>query len=444
MLAVAASCAAIACASAPPSARPASEPAPPATTPTSPVAASPAIGSPPPAQSASSAPPRQLPAGAAIGTPVAITDVTIVDPRRDQTPHVTVIIDGQHIIAVEPATTAKIPHEARVIDGRGKYLIPGLWDAHVHLTAVGQCALPLLVASGVTSVRDVGGDLDSLLAWRERVRSGAVAGPRMYFAGPMLESPDETGPNSAIPHLTVGGPEDAAAAVDSLVKLGVDFVSIGSSLSPSTFAAVMKAARAARLPVAAEAPNMDLREAASEGLGSIERLQSVAAVWEPQESSGGVGMAFAKAGTWITPVFVTERDSTKVRDALRDFEFMHHVGSGAFAGSDLGVVPGVAGTTLHDEMRLLVDFGRVRLWDALASATTNPPIFFGARIRREVGAIAAGQLADLVVIDGNPFLDPTGTSRISAVIADGRLYDRPALDALRRAASDWPGAHGGC
>jgi imidazolonepropionase-like amidohydrolase len=387
---------------------------------------------------------RTLPAAAALGAPIAITGVTIVDPRRDQTPNVTVIVVGQRIASVEPAATAKVPPGARMIDGRGKFLIPGLWDAHVHLTAVGQCALPLLIANGVTSVRDVGGDVDSLVEWRDRVRRGAVAGPRIYFAGPMLETADESGANASLPHLTVTGPDDAPRAVDSLVKLGVDFVSIGSTMTPSTFSAIMKAARAARLPVAAEAPSMDLREAASDGLGSVERLQSVAAVWSPQESSGAVGMAFAKAGTWVTPVFVTERDSMKVRDALRDFEFMHHVGSGSFAGSDLGVVPGVAGTTLHDEMSLLVDFGHLRLWDALASATTNPPIFFGARVRREVGAIASGQLADLVLIDGNPFLDPAGTSKISAVIADGRLYDRAALDALHRAAGGWPGAHGGC
>ena len=129
------------------------------------------------------------PAHAQPGT-VAITSVTLIDgtgaPARDA---MTVILRDGRITDVDPSATARIPDGATIVDGSGKFLIPGLWDMHVHLSKAGAGSLPLLVAHGVTSVRDMGGDAAQLLTWRADVDAGRRVGPRIRLAGPMLESP---------------------------------------------------------------------------------------------------------------------------------------------------------------------------------------------------------------------------------------------------------------
>lgn len=81
-----------------------------------------------------------------------------------------------------------IPSGCRIVEGRGRFLLPGFWDAHVHLSKIGAQALPLFVANGVTSVRDMGGDLDEVLGWRHEIATGTRTGPRIIAPGPMFES----------------------------------------------------------------------------------------------------------------------------------------------------------------------------------------------------------------------------------------------------------------
>ena len=127
--------------------------------------------------------------------PVAITNVTVIDatgapPRADQT----VVIAGGRIAAVTPSAAARVPGTARVIDGSGRYLIPGLWDMHVHTMREGRAPrfFPLFVANGVTSVREMGTFLDSLELWRARAASDPAA-PRIAAAGHILNGPPAAG-----------------------------------------------------------------------------------------------------------------------------------------------------------------------------------------------------------------------------------------------------------
>jgi len=112
-------------------------------------------------------------AALAQGAPLAITDVTVVDGTGDGSrPHMTVVVSGGRIIAVDPVARAVIPPQATVIDGRGKFLIPGLWDMHVHLAKAGASSPGLFVANGVTSVRDMGGDFAVVRRWRDEIAAG--------------------------------------------------------------------------------------------------------------------------------------------------------------------------------------------------------------------------------------------------------------------------------
>jgi imidazolonepropionase-like amidohydrolase len=114
---------------------------------------------------------------------VNIVDGTSTDVRPDRT----VIVRGNRIELEGPASSTRAPAGARVIDGRGKYLIPGLWDVHVHtVVPAGDQVLPLYVANGVTGIRDMAGELDQLVKWRSEISAGIRVGPRMVISGPAM------------------------------------------------------------------------------------------------------------------------------------------------------------------------------------------------------------------------------------------------------------------
>ena len=112
---------------------------------------------------------------------IAITHATVIDVTSS-TRHAdqTVIISGNRIAAVGPAGATRVPNGVRIVDGRGGFLIPGLWDMHVHTTGPDADALlPIYVAHGVTGIRDMGADLDQLRTWRAAIGAGSLIGPRI-------------------------------------------------------------------------------------------------------------------------------------------------------------------------------------------------------------------------------------------------------------------------
>lgn len=124
--------------------------------------------------------------------PLVISDVTVIDVLAASAalayrPHHTIVIEGSRITALEPTSSVRIPEGARVVRGQGRYLIPGLWDAHAHVSDAGEAALAAYVANGVTSVRDLGARVTELRVWRERVARGTLVGPHLYVAGPNVE-----------------------------------------------------------------------------------------------------------------------------------------------------------------------------------------------------------------------------------------------------------------
>ncbi|HET9728798.1 MAG TPA: amidohydrolase family protein, partial [Acidimicrobiia bacterium] len=213
---------------------------------------------------------------------VAITHVTVVDVEHGTTrPDVTVLVNGDRIAAVGPAARLSVPAGARTIYGRGKWLIPGLWDMHVHsVVPTGRQLLSLYVANGVTGVRDMGGDFATIQRWRQEIARGALVGPRIVAAGPYLEGHD-----SPIAHLEVHTPDDARRAVDSLAALGVDFVKVHSALPRETFFAAAREARVKHLAVAGHlSRNVTATEASDSGQRSLEHLLGFVNVCSAAES----------------------------------------------------------------------------------------------------------------------------------------------------------------
>jgi hypothetical protein len=135
---------------------------------------------------------------------LAFTHVTVIDATgAPALPDMTVVIENKYIVDLGRSRDVRPPHDATIVDAKGKYLIPGLWDMHVH-TVFGnwlprneKITLPLFVANGITGVRDMGSDLDVIKQWRARIEAGRLLGPRIFMAGPMLDGPVPRFPSSA-------------------------------------------------------------------------------------------------------------------------------------------------------------------------------------------------------------------------------------------------------
>ena len=209
----------------------------------------------------------------------AFTHVNVIDATGTASqPDMTVIVVGRRIASIGKSATAAIPANARVVAGQGKYLIPGLWDMHVHeifgdwLPEDEKITPLLFVANGITGVRDMGGDLEPLKKWRARAASGDMIAPRMVISGPMLDGREPRFPSS-IPVI------DAASgrrAVDDLAKAGADFIKIQSLIPRDGYFAAADEAKKLGIVFAGHVPDaVRAFEASNAGQKSIEHLTGV-------------------------------------------------------------------------------------------------------------------------------------------------------------------------
>jgi hypothetical protein len=260
--------------------------------------------------------------------PIAIVDVTIIDVERgEQRPHQTVLVRGNTIELVGAASSVTVPRGSTVISGGGKFLIPGLWDMHVHLSMAGREALPVFLAAGVTGVRDMGGD-PIVIRWRDSVASGALKGPRIKAAGVIVESArwlqmvrNLTRPLNR-PGLTqeldrrfaVATAEDAERAVDSLAKLGADLVKIRNFPAASAYFTLVRAATRRGMRVAGHAPPIGLVGTVSDsGFASLEHTMLASANGKlvegftqlTPEARRDLLQRLARNGTAWNPTFVS-------------------------------------------------------------------------------------------------------------------------------------------
>ena len=210
---------------------------------------------------------------------LVITHATVIDatgapPQRNST----VLIDGTQISAVGPDSSLEIPTGARVIDATGKFLIPGLADMHIHLMGAGEPTgsrefiLPLLIANGITTVRDMGGDVAQLKKLKKEIDSGDQLGPQIIFTGPYLDG----NPPSFQPSIVVVTSAEADAAVHKLKAEGVDFIKVQSRLKPDAYFAIAEAARKENIRFVGHVPDsISVAQASDAGQASIEHLTGI-------------------------------------------------------------------------------------------------------------------------------------------------------------------------
>jgi len=437
-------------------------------------------------------PPRQI----------VISHVTVINPGTASVqPDSMVVINGDRITFVSHSAAVPLAKDTRVIDGRGKFLIPGLWDMHVH-SAFGDwfpggrdIILPLFIANGVTGVRDMGGDIPVLFAWRKEIAAAKIIGPRMIISGPMLDALLPDGKLRFPSSVAVTTPESAVAAVDSLKAQGVDFIKVQSVISHDAYLAAAAEAHRVGIPIVGHVPDkVRIRETISAGQKSIEHLMGSFEGCSTEEEKFIAGQGdlnlllatqdkqkcdalirlLAQSKTWQVPTLAWQRGGTFLdqRDLKHDpldkyvpaywrdvtwkrfteemmpgllhdplelrqkyfagnlqmVRAMHRAGVPFLAGTD--TAPGVyimPGFSLHDELANFVEAGFTTM-ESLQTATSNPTKFLG--MESSYGSVETGKIADLVLLAANPLEDIHNTRKITAVIANGRLFDRAALDRI--------------
>ncbi len=205
----------------------------------------------------------------------------------------------------------------QIIDAKEKFVMPGLWDNHVHfrggdsLINENKNLLPLFIAHGVTTVRDMGGDISqSVLQWRNEIRKGQLAGPNIFTSGPKLDGADPFWAGS----IPIGKPEDILPALDSLEDLKVDFVKIyASSLSPELYYPIIKECEKRRLKVTGHIPlSADHFDAVEFGLDGVEHLFSFLSLASPI----GDSLRQQNLGFGMFPQILETYDEDLARDAI--------------------------------------------------------------------------------------------------------------------------------
>jgi Amidohydrolase family len=215
---------------------------------------------------------------AATPADLAIRNVTVIDAVHGARDDRTVVVDGGRIVAVTAAGEAV--DAAETVDGTGRYLIPGLWDFHVHLTYDDRLteAMPgLFLHHGITSIRDTGGPLDRMLPVVEALRADGAVGPRVFFAGPLLDGEYVVYDGVGRPLLGISNPdaETARANVARLAEAGVDFVKIYEMVSPAVFAAIVEEAESRGLPRDGHVPLSMRASEVGPHMQSLEHLRNL-------------------------------------------------------------------------------------------------------------------------------------------------------------------------
>ncbi len=388
---------------------------------------------------------------------ITIRNVNVVDVETgDVRKGVNVVIDRGYVTSVGVA-----PKPKSSIDGKGRYLIPGLWDMHVHLWPQ-KPPFGTYVANGVLGVRDMGSNFARTKEWREGVEAARRIGPRIYTSGSPVDGPGLDGEKMTV--VRAGSPDAARRAVDAIDRQGADFVNVLSSLSRDSYYALAQRARVIRAVFAGHVPDavtvsqaLDARQKSMEHLFGIAfacsseeaelrdarllaidakddaalsqiRLRSYDTFSETKATD--LFRRMARFDLWQTPTLTVRRQvEAEYEFNQRVVKLMQRYGVGLLAGTDSGEPQVLPGSSLHDELEAFVKAGLTPA-QALRTATINPARYFG--IESRAGSIAPGKRADLVLLEANPLDDIRNTRRIATVIVRGRLLDRKELNRVSK------------
>ena len=441
---------------------------------------------------------------------LVLTHVTVIDTTGGPAKvDMTVVITGDRIAEIGKSRATRTPKNAEIVNGNSKFLIPGLWDMHVHW--YDKDYLPLFIANGVTGTRQMYG-VPMFQQWRKEIEAGQLLGPHMLIPSPIVDGPKPVWPGS----IAVANASEGRQAVIQVKQNGADFVKVYSLLSRDAYFAIADESKKQGIPFEGHVPDsVTLEEASNAGQMTVEHLtgvlaacssheaellksaqETVAAIdtgqlpsvrfWGPEfrarqklaletyspQKAETVFGELKKNHTWQCPTLTVLRsmaysddpsftndprlkyiprdivsswnpkadpflkDKTAEDWALskkvfsKDLDIvgaMERAGVEILAGTDTLNPYCLPGFSLHDELGLLVQSGLTPM-QALQAATRNPARFLGRE--KDLGTIATGKIADLVLLDANPLDDIGNTRKISAVVFGGKFYTRTSLDEM--------------
>ena len=392
---------------------------------------------------------------------LVLTHISVVDIMNGHiAKDMSVVVYNNRI--QEIARKVRYRPNATVINATGKYLIPGLWDMHVHLSYYGKEALSMLIANGVTGVRDMGGNLNELNKWRFEIESGILLGPRIKRAGPFIDGPKQMNAFRASFTKVVTDVNGVQSLVDTLKTGGVDFLKVHSRLSRTAFFTLADEARKRNIPFAVHVPkDITVLEASDAGARSIEHTESLLGdvIYEEDETirerrtdetlkklygEDGEVIAARLAGnkTFYDPTLIslyrvkgTVYEKKLGPQLLPVLSKLYLAKVALLTGSDFaykgsGIRPGF---DLHDELILFTEAGMAPL-EALQAATINPAKCL--YMADSIGTIEKDKIADLVILNENPLQNIAHTKNIYAVILNGKYLSRKELDSLLQKAGN--------
>jgi len=382
---------------------------------------------------------------------------TLVDGTGREPLHgATIVLRDGRVAEVTAGGVASLPAGTEGIDARGKWIVPGLIDMHVHYHPGWMDAL--FLRHGVTTVRDVGSGLDSILELREDSRAPGVPRPRIFACGPLIDGPSPRhGRGISVSVQTVA---EARAVARRLLDRGVDCLKIYEQLTPPLVEAIVREAHGTSIPVTAHLRDSTALQALEIGVRGLEHAFGFEACDEIVAAQ--VVRRVVERGAYVVPTLaITEQISrfgspeqqtmalldeipaarrrhwratataaspartagaTRRLGCLKVFVArLQRAGGHVVAGSDTSNPYVVPGASLHRELELLVEAG-LSPSEALAAATRTAAAFLGQA--RTLGTLEVGKTADLVVLGADPLASIAAIRRIEVVIRDGRVVWR--------------------
>lgn len=397
------------------------------------------------------------------------------------------VVEGQ-ISAIGPVESIAPPADALVVDGQGRYLLPGLIDAHVHVWDEAELAGYLV--HGVTGVRNMSG-FPFHVPLGERIASGKLLGPDFQTTGPILNS---HGPNENALHQIVETAEESRAAVKAQYKAGYRALKVYANLKREPYEAILAEAHGLGMRVTGHTPegvrepgmpddkafDIPFEQSLGRGLTTIEHVESI--VWHglrdrlDEDQMRQLAAKIAQSGDAVTPTLIAHDNLVRVaaskgaylkrpgvetiNPALRFFDkgnyahwsvqdpawregprtefyqkatkILHDAGVPLVAGTDAGIFTNIPGSSMTREMELFVKAG-LTPYEALGAATRVAADVLGFE---KTGIIATGYRANMILLDDNPLENISALENPSAVMVRGYWLDAAALQDLRKAAGN--------
>jgi len=414
---------------------------------------------------------------------IVISNVSIVDVKTGKIlNNRTVAIDSNRISAIyDNEIVGSV--STIVIDGQGKYLIPGLWDMHAHYKWSHVDLDPLLIANGITGIRDMWGDMPAFVEIPKKTEQEGFVSPDVYQSGDLLDGNPPSFPAGCV---VVATPSEAVDAVKNQIDKKVDFIKVYSSLSEECFMAIAMEARKKNITFAGHIPNrVSIYKAIEAGMASSEHLYGFLNACSSADTSNealvgtfsdkkfdSICSVLAMSSMWLCPTLTVNRAMSYLNDTIFTSDYrksylpeyvleiwnqkmspytksqidnfanssrvrylfelsligkMNEKGVKFLAGTDFPNPYVFPGFSVHDELSLMVKGGMPTL-DALRSATINAAIFMNKKT--DFGSVEAGKLASLVLLNKNPLENIENTKTIETVIVRGKVYNRKALDLM--------------